>query len=323
MKIDLLNPELAESLLGFPEWDIWRDIPAARVLGAERVRELQAELPLISGVLTEDRVATGLASGPDVLIRIYTPAKRSELLPGLLWIHGGGYVLGSIQGDDYSVKRLVEAVNCVVVSVEYRLAPEHPYPAPLDDCYAALKWLFAHAEALGVDASRVAVGGISAGGGLAAALALLARDRGEMDLIFQMLLCPMMDDRNVTPSSNSITDSRIWNRDCNLRGWEAYLGGDKTSPYAAAMRAEDLSGLPPAYIPVGSMDLFVDENVEYAQRLNQAGVPTELHVYPGGFHAFEYLVPDAAISRRARENHFKVLKNALGCCPRRSASANS
>jgi acetyl esterase/lipase len=203
----------------------------------------------------------------------------------------------------------------VVASVEYRLAPEHPFPAPVEDCYAALKWLAAHSSELGVNKSRIAIGGASAGGGLAAGLALLTRDRAEVEVAFQLLIYPMIDDRNITSASETIPDTFVWTRENNLMGWRAYLGrepgGADVSPYAAAARATDLRGLPPAYIPVGDLDLFLDENITYAQRLLAAGVPTELHVYPGAFHGFNGFVPGAAVSRRFNADRDHALKRML------------
>lgn len=316
MNLEELDPELAEVLQGFPALKIWEDIPAARVAVLKIVKELQAQLPDVPAVTTVDRFIAGPEGNPNLLVRIYSPANnRSSKLPGLLWLHGGGYILGSIEDDTYSIKRLVESVGCIVISVEYRLAPEHPFPAPIEDCYVALQWVFNNAEALSVDKSRIAIGGISAGGGLAAGLALLARDRADVNIILQSLICPMIDDRNVTPSSYKITDDRVWNREYNLKGWDAYLGEkgkrDKVSPYAVPARAQDLTNLPPAYISVGTHDLFIDENVEYAQRLIQAGVATELHVYPRAFHAFEFIIPSAKISQRALATHYGILKQAL------------
>jgi acetyl esterase/lipase len=223
--------------------------------------------------------------------------------------------MGDIEQDDRLMKQLVTRVGCVAVSVDYRLPPEHPFPAPVEDCYAGLTWLFAHAGELGVDPSRIAIGGASAGGGLAAGLALLARDRREVQVAFQLLIYPMIDDRNDTPASYAITDPRVWHRESNRLGWKAYLGrdggGDEVSPYAAAARATDLTNLPPAYIPVGALDLFIDENIEYAQRLIQAGVPTELHVYPGAIHGFDAFVPSAAVSKQFKAERDNALKRAL------------
>ena len=269
----------------------------------------------IEGVTTADRKAPGPAGAPEVFVRIYQPTDRPATLPALLWIHGGGYVLGSVERDDLLAKHLARVGQCVVASVEYRLAPEHPFPAPVEDCYAALKWLSAHSAEFGVNKSRIAIGGASAGGGLAAGLALLARDRAEVEVAFQLLIYPMIDDRNIAPASATVPDAFVWSRENNRMGWRALLGrepgGADVSPYAAAARATDLRGLPPAYIPVGDLDLFLDENITYAQRLLAAGVPTELHVYPGAFHGFNGFVPGAEISRRFNGDRDNALKRML------------
>jgi len=315
--MDQLDPELRVVLEAFPAEGAvnLNDIPAARAKLRKLFTAMQATLPAVEGVTSQDQLVPGLQGDPAVRVRIYQPADRPNILPGLLWIHGGGYVLGDIEQDDRLMKQLVKRIGCVALSVDYRLAPEHPFPAPVEDCYAGLKWLFAHAGELGVDPSRIAIGGPSGGGGLAAGLALLARDRGEMQVAFQLLIYPMIDDRNVTPASYAITDPRVWHRESNRLGWKAYLGrdggGDDVSPYAAAVRATDLRNLPPAYIPVGALDLFIDENIEYAQRLIQAGVPTELHVYPGAFHGFDLLAPAAAVSKQFKAELDQALKRAL------------
>jgi len=315
--MDQLDPELRVVLEAFPAEGAvnLNDIPAARAKLRKLFTAMQATLPAVEGVTSQDQLVPGLQGDPAVRVRIYQPANRPNLLPGLLWIHGGGYVLGDIEQDDRLMKQLVKRIGCVALSVDYRLAPEHPFPAPVEDCYAGLRWLFAHAGDLGVDPSRIAIGGPSGGGGLAAGLALLARDRGEMQVAFQLLIYPMIDDRNVTPASYAITDPRVWHRESNRLGWKAYLGrdggGDDVSPYAAAVRATDLRNLPPAYIPVGALDLFIDENIEYAQRLIQAGVPTELHVYPGAFHGFDLLAPAAAVSKQFKAELDQALKRAL------------
>jgi acetyl esterase/lipase len=232
----------------------------------------------------------------------------------LLHIHGGGFVSGIAEASGPSNVRTATEVGCVVVSVEYRLAPETVAPGAVEDCYAALRWLYAEADGLGVDRSRIAVGGESAGGGLAAALALLARDRGEYPLCFQMLIYPMIDDRTATPApGNPNTGEFIWTRSSNRFGWQSLLGeepgGEGISAHASPARANDLAGLPPTYISVGALDLFLDENIEYARRLLNAGVPTELHVFPGGYHGYE-LAPEARISR-------------LSECERRAALAKA
>jgi acetyl esterase/lipase len=224
-------------------------------------------------------------------------------------------VLGSADQDEGTVKEIVSAVGCAAVSVDYRLAPETPHPGPVEDCYAALMWLHAHAAELGVDPDRIAIGGASAGGGLAAALALLARDRGEVALAFQLLIYPMLDDRTVTHSDpHPLTGEFIWTPDANRFGWFSLLGqepgGADVSPYAAAARAEDLAGLPPTYISVGALDLFLEEDMEYARRLIRAGVPTELHVYPGAYHGFN-MTPNARIVQSFTRDVTSALRRAL------------
>jgi acetyl esterase/lipase len=322
MNLSLVDPELAVALAQFPQMDIWSDLPLSRKLIAQARLGLMAALPAIENVTSTDyRVPSmavlGASAAPEVSVRVYRPEDQTQRLPALLWIHGGGYCLGSMEQDDYLVRQMVKEVGCAVVSVDYRLAPEHPFPAPLDDCYSALCWLFSNTEQLKVDGSRIGIGGISAGAGLAAGLALLARDQGEVLPIFQALLCPMIDDRSITPSSHSITDERVWNRNSNIKGWQAYLGPDMSggaetpSAYAAPSRAEDLTGLPKAYIAVGSVDAFVDENTDYAERLNAAGVDTQFEIFPGGFHAFEFTVPGADISRLARDCHYQAIKKGL------------
>ncbi|MEM7535689.1 MAG: alpha/beta hydrolase [Chloroflexota bacterium] len=316
--IDRIDPALRPVLEMIPAdlLDL-NDIPGTRA----KVKAMFSMMPtpVIEGVSSRTEYVPGPSadrgSGPEVMVRIYEPSARPENLPALLWIHGGGYVLGDVDMDDAKAAEMAVSINCVVVSVEYRLAPEHPFPAPVEDCYAALVWLANNAAALGVDASRIAIGGASAGGGLTAGLALLARDRGEVNVAFQLPIYPMIDDRCITPSSHAITDPRVWNRESNLLGWQAYLGhepgSDDTSPYAAATRATDLSGLPPAYIPVGEMDLFLDENIEYAQRLIQAGVPTELHIYQGSFHGSDSFAPDVDSSKRFLSGCKDALRRAL------------
>jgi acetyl esterase/lipase len=315
--IDQLDPELRVMVEKLPTdrpMDL-NEIPTARVKMKKMVTAMLAGLPAVEGATSQDHFVPGAQGDPDVRVRVYRPADQPSKLPALYWIHGGGYVIGDIEQDDRLMKQLVKRINCVAVSVDYRLAPEDPFPAPVEDCYAGLKWLFGHAEELGVDRSRIAIGGASGGGGLCAGLALLARDRGEVRPAFQLLIYPMIDDRNVTPASYAITDPRMWNRESNRLGWKAYLrrdgGGANVSPYAAAARATDLTKLPPAYIPVGALDLFVDENIEYAQRLIQAGVPTDLHIYPGAFHGFDVFAPSATVLKQFKADREKALKRAL------------
>ena len=314
-----LDPELAgplETFLSLTGGGFnLHDIPAARKRRNELAAAQMAKAPIIEGITSEDRQVPGPKGDPDVFVRIYQPTDRPAKLPALVWIHGGGYVVGTVEQDDLLAKHWSKAVNCVIASVEYRLAPEHPHPAPVEDCYAALKWFAAHAGEFGVDTSRIAIGGASAGAGLAAGLALLTRDRGEIELAYQLLIYPMLDDRNIEQASETALDTYVWTRENNLLGWRAYLGrepgGADVSQYAAAARATDLSGLPPAYIPIGDLDLFLDENIDYARRLLAAGVPTELHVYPGGFHGFDGMAPRAELAQRFHADRDQALKRIL------------
>lgn len=308
-----LHPELKAMFSALPEVVYTREnLAAKRKEMQEFAAGMAASLPVNDAVLTSERYVPGAAGDPDVRIKIYEPRVKNEPLPGVLYIHGGGYILGSADMMDPALQQLVSELGCVIVSVDYRLAPEHPFPAPLEDCYAALQWFSENAEELGCDSSRIAVAGPSAGGGLTAAVSLLARDRNGPSILFQMPLYPMLDDRNMTRSSNEINDGRVWNKAKNRLGWEMYLGGkDDVSQYAAPARATDLSGLPPTYTCVGDLDPFRDETIDYVSRLTQAGVPTEFHLYPGCFHGFEEYFPSAGVSRRAVMEYQAALRRAL------------
>jgi acetyl esterase/lipase len=250
-------------------------------------------------------------------VRTYEPEGRVAGSAAIFWIHGGGMVIGTIDGDDFMCKTWARDFECIVASVDYRLAPEHQYPAHIDDCYTGLQWFHTRLDDYRVDRSRLVIGGASAGGGLAAGTALLARDRGEVPLCFQYLVYPMIDDRDATASTHEITTTRAWNRHSNQIGWRSYLGdrvgGGDVPLYAAPARAtvDDLRGLPPAYIDVGELDPFRDEDIAYASRLLAAGVPCELHVTPGAFHGSEMAVPDAPSSRRIRAYRRDALSRVL------------
>ncbi|MBL7489430.1 alpha/beta hydrolase [Frankia sp. AgB1.9] len=273
-----------------------------------------------AGLEITDQTVPGLPGAPRVAVRIYTPTDRPGPLPGLLYLHGGGFVSGSVEAEHRLAADTAVSVGVVVASVEYRLAPEHPYPAPLEDCYAALLWLAGKAVELGVDPDRIGVGGESAGGGLAAAVALLARDRGGPSLCFQYLGIPELDDRLDTPSMKVFVDTPMWNRPNAETSWAWYLGGEAGEPlrpgapdvpaHAAPARAQDLSGLPPAYVSVCEFDPLRDEGIIYAQRLIQAGVSTELHLYPGTFHA-SIIAFTAAVSRRMMADRRVALVRGL------------
>ncbi|MGW5925406.1 alpha/beta hydrolase [Streptomyces anulatus] len=310
-----LDPEMAAALAADPLPPTVLHSLDREELAALRAARADAALPPpADGVLVTDH----RLPGPDrVRVRFYRPREApSRPLPCLVWIHGGGMVLGTPEMDDARVSAYVLEAGCAVASVDYRLAPEHPHPAPVEDCYRALRWTAERAGALGVDPERLAVGGISAGGGLAAATALLARDRGGPPLVFQLLLCPMLDDRNTTASSREFTEAVTWPRANNLYGWSALLGplagGDEVPPYAAPARAADLSGLPPAYVDVGELEVFRDECAQYALRLIAAGVSTEFHLWPGAFHGFDGVLPRLSLPRRATGEQIAVLRRALG-----------
>lgn len=254
--------------------------------------------------------------GGSVRVLVITPENAQGVLPGLLWIHGGGYFCGLPEDSAQLCADFALKVGCVVVAPDYRLAPQNPYPAGLEDCYDALLWMAGNAGALGVDASRLAVAGQSAGGGLTAALTLLNRDRNGPKLVFQMPLCPMLDDRNETASCREITGKtfpRCWNSDQNFVAWRWYLREVQGEPpiYAAPARADDLTGLPPAYLLVGDFDPFRDETIAYAAKLSQAEVPVELHLYPYCFHGFETAGEGYEVSRRAMGEIYGALRRAF------------
>ncbi|MBA3037323.1 MAG: alpha/beta hydrolase [Desulfobacterium sp.] len=308
-----VNPELLPVFTHLlEEWN-FDDIQFERIKIIE-IGKKMTRLSYTDRVTASEHFITDPAVNSNLRIKIYQPKERGQILPGVLFIHGGGFIIGSPEVEEALCYRYVGEINCVVVSVDYRLAPENPFPAGLEDCYAALKWFSQNASELKIDASRIAVTGGSAGGGLTAALCLLARDRKGPEIVFQMPLSPMLDDRNITPSSNQITDKRVLSHSTNVKAWELYLDGikkDEVSQYAAPSRATDLSGLPPAYIIVGELDPLRDETIDYVLRLSQAGVSTEFCLYPGCFHGFEAFAPLAEISKRASNGYAQALKRAL------------
>ncbi|MGX7681188.1 alpha/beta hydrolase [Jatrophihabitans sp. DSM 45814] len=276
-----------------------------------------AELSRGGTIDIDERVIPDGLDGADLVLSIFRRAGDSAAPPATIYaIHGGGMIVGNRYTGVESMLDWVQDFGLVVVSVEYRLAPENQHPIPVEDCYAGLVWVAKNASELGIDPQRIAVMGGSAGGGLAAAVAILARDRGGPALIAQVLVCPMLDDRNETPSSHQYEGIGVWDRRSNELGWTALLGeargGPDVSPYAAPARLVDFSGLPPAYIDVGSAEVFRDEDVQYALGLWAAGVQAELHVWAGGFHGFDGLAPHAAVSMQSRATRTDWLKRTLG-----------
>jgi acetyl esterase/lipase len=252
----------------------------------------------------EDRA---VAADPDVPVRIYRPRRPHG---AIVWLHGGGFVMGDLETEHPWAVRIADGSGAVVVSVGYRLAPEHPFPAALDDAYAALAWTAEHAADLGTDPGRIAVGGHAAGAGLAAAVALRARDQQGPPIRFQLLNQPELDDRQETWSARTFTDTPFMTREKVTTSWRQYLGSGAASRYAAPARAGDLSGLPPAYVTTAEFDPNRDEAIEYAQRLLRAGVSVELHQWPGTFHGSQAIL-SAAVSQRQITDLGAALRRAL------------
>lgn len=291
----LVDPEIVEFLGIWPIKDLTSDtLAAARSLLKEVVTaQIEAAYadPADQAFVQEEVIVAGVKGEPDVRAIIHR-SKGDHIRPGYFHVHGGGYVMGAPEFTLERDRSVVRNHDCVVISPAYRLAPETKFPGAVEDCYTALKWFYENAEALHVDKDNIIVGGESAGGGLAAALTTLVRDRGEIPLAGQVLVYPMLDDRTgSTVRPHPYGGEFLWTANLNKFGWESLLpcapGSLDVSQYAAAARAEDLGGLPPTFILTGALDLFFDENLEYAKRLVHAGVPAGLHVYPGAYHAFD------------------------------------
>jgi acetyl esterase/lipase len=265
--------------------------------------------------LVEDRSVPGPQGAPDITLLICRPASATAPVPVIYHTHGGGMISGDNRTSLPEVLDWAQDMQVAVVSVEYRLAPETRHPGPVEDCYAGLVWTVQNAEELGIDPDRVVVAGASAGGGLTAALTLMARDRGGPALAGQLLMCPMLDDRNDSVSARQLAGRGVWDCISNDTGWSALLGsargGPDVSPYAAPARATDLSGLPPTFIDVGSAETFRDEDVDYASRIWQAGGVAELHVWPGGFHGYYAMAAHAQIAQETRAARLRWLRRLL------------
>jgi acetyl esterase/lipase len=296
-----MDPELEPFVPLFPAADLADPATAREKLAA---LSRAASAPDVAALTIDDRT---VPADPDVAVRIYRPQRAQG---AIVWMHGGGFVMGDLETEHPWAARVADGSGAVVVSVGYRRAPEHRFPAALDDAYAALTWTAAHAADLGVDADRIAVGGHAAGAGLAAAVALRARDAQGPPICFQLLNQPELDDRQETWSARHFTDTPFMTRDKVTASWRHYLGGASATPYAAPARADDLSDLPPAYVSTAEFDPDRDEGIDYALRLLQAGVPVELHQWLGTFHGSQAVV-SAAVSQRQTAELCAVLRRTL------------
>jgi acetyl esterase/lipase len=305
----LVDPELLPTLDAFPPMTLSAEtLPMIRAAIPQMMaaRPLP-DLPVSSNIIT---IPSG-EDGRDIRCLLIRPVSSDENMPTILYFHGGGHVLGVPEMDQPQLMRWAAELKCLVLSVDYRLAPETPFPGPMDDAYAALKWLNEQTSVLGIDASKIAVSGASAGGAMAACLCLMARDRGEYKIAFQHLEAPRLDDRLAAlADTNPFTGEFVWTRANSAFCREAYLGEHRINAYGSAARATSLSGLPPAFIAVGALDLFVDECLDYTARLTRAGVAVELIVYPGCFHGFK-MAAGASVTTRAEDDNIHALRKAL------------
>jgi acetyl esterase/lipase len=312
--IDLVDAELREALQQRPRLKLSEEaLPKSRAFIHKAAAA--APKPDLPDLDVSERHVDSMFGAPAIRVLMYKPRSAPHALPAFVHVHGGGFVMGAPEMRDVENRLLASKLNCVIVSVDYRLAPEAPYPAALQDVYSVLTWLTANAPALNVDPARIGIKGESGGGGIAAGAVLYARDNKGPAIAFQHLIYPMIDDRTaIRTDLNPTVGEFVWTQEHNLFGWRALLGhepgrGD-VSPYAAASRAEDVSKLPPTYIAVGALDLFLEENLHYAHRLSCAGVPVELHVYPGAYHGFQ-AAAQARVSKQADRDSFESLLRSL------------
>ena len=309
----LVDPEL---LPLFQQMPAFQFSPESLPVVRSAMQAARASITLPDSVSVTERLIPGPAGAPMMRALITQPKAAGRGRPGILHIHGGGYILGTSDMTLATDAAYAAQLGAVAVSIDYRLAPETPHPGPVEDCYAGLAWLHENADELGVDPARIAVTGESAGGGLAAATVLLARDRAKFGVGFQHLIFPMLDDRTVTQTDPSpLLGEFVWTRESNRFGWAALLGHapgiDGVSPYAAPARADELRGLPPTFIACGALDLFLEENLEYSRRLIRAGVPTEMHIYPGAPHGF-MMVASARVSEQFARASMMAMRLGLG-----------
>jgi acetyl esterase/lipase len=313
---DLIDPEIRPVIAAWPMQTIanYADLLQARAEYHEIFLKFVAA-PHDTRVAVHDVTTPPRGEHPPVRLRLFRPKDATGILPAVFWTQGGGYIMTSPDLDDAVCQDLALNHRCLVASAEWRRAPEHPFPAASEDCYTGLSWMVKQATDLEIDTRRIVIAGSSSGGGTTASLALLVRDRGEFGVAHQMLIYPMLDDRNDTPSARLVTDGNVWNRAKNEFAWRAFLGDsygtDKISPYAAPSRMQNLARSIPASILTGELDLFRDENILYAMRLMAAGVPTELYVYPRAPHGFDRLAPKAAVSQQFFADQNAVLRRVF------------
>ena len=308
---DLLHPELRPLSKKMPQ------IPFNRstLWFIRLLSNLQPKAKIPGDLQIENRSIQSRDLKHKIRVRIYKPKTIAAPAPVLVWMHGGGFIIGKPEMDDRFLFQFARELQILIVSIDYRSAPEHPFPTPLEDCYTALKWIYINSQALGIDPNRIAIGGESAGGGLAATLVQLAHDRKEVKPIFQMLVYPMLDDRSAVRPDLANKDWMTWSQDNNRFGWESYLnqkcGSGNLPPYSVASRREDLTGFPPAWIGVGTLDLFYEEDIAYADQLKNSGVNCELVVIPGVFHGFDFFGPQLKIVTDFRKSQINALRKHL------------
>ena len=307
------HPDLHRSARFIPRFT-WSPLLVGAINFLARMRGVPRP-PQAAGIDIQDVQLPGAAGAPALRVRLYRPQGAAGPVPAMLWIHGGGFLFGAPEFDEIGNIETARELGILIAAVDYRLAPRHPFPAPLEDCHSALSWLHDSAAALGVDPRRIAIGGSSAGGGLAAALALKVRDAGVIPVAFQLLLYPMLDDRTVLRTDLADDNLRLWDTASNRYGWTCYLGAAPGSAgisvYAAPARCGNLHGLPPAWLGVGTYDLFLDEDLAYARGLNEAGVACEVRVVEAAYHGFDAVSRQAPVSREFRASYLAALKRAL------------
>ena len=318
MKVDpelLPTLEIFKAMLGDGDgMDLDRNLAEARQM-VNAMGDQAVESLVLPDHVEREIIPFQSSDGENLSLRVIRPKHCDTPMPILYFIHGGGFIVGKANQGDALVKEFAEQMGCFTASVEYRLSPEHAYPVPLRDCYEGLQHLVDHADELNLDPERIIIFGVSAGGGLAAGLALWLRDHTDIRPKAQVLIYPMLDDSNLEQAGDGVEDTLIWSRANNLTGWRAYLGdafgSDGVDIYAAPARAKDLSNLPPAHIPVGDLDLFLAENTAYAKQLEADGVDCDFHVYEGAFHGFNSYSPEAAITKLFDENLTAFVKKHL------------